>query len=251
MLWFVWLHSIDERRYYATKQTTTCDVTPSHNGGWPHISTSQGYTRSSFGLDLDTYLSQVHTQGMQVWVCAGLVQVQQEMYKTTPICVFFKNSWYLVEAILVGSPWYKGKPSLQCSSECPDQFSIILEVIPLMISLKNSKNTRKNGISVRFPPKEIQAHTRRGTEVILTLDSYPWPMVPVLLTPGGWVYSWPALPHISKNMILSLFIHTSMPLIWAVLMLYIICGELQALIHNPALLRMSLPTLSHQHTTTP
>ena len=37
MLWFVWLHSIDERRYYATKQTTTYDVTP-YDGRWPHIS---------------------------------------------------------------------------------------------------------------------------------------------------------------------------------------------------------------------
>jgi hypothetical protein len=57
--------------------------------------------------------------------------------------------------------------------------------------------------------------------------------------------------HISNNMILPLFIYTLMPLIWAVLMLYIICGQHQAFIHIPALLRMSVPTLSHQHTTIP
>jgi hypothetical protein len=55
------------------------------------------------------------------------------------------------------------------------------------------KNTIKFEFSVFLCPKRIQPHTCRGTVGIWGLDLYPWPVVPVLLTPGDSAYPWPAL----------------------------------------------------------
>jgi hypothetical protein len=63
-----------------------------------------------------------------------------------------------------------------------------------MLYAKYSEKCLKNGVFEDFHlKKNYTEYTRTGTAGILTLDSYPYPQVPVLVTPTGFAYPCHAL----------------------------------------------------------